>query len=167
MTSDVTTRVTAREPERTPWLDEEQQTWWRAFLGGTTVLNDQLDRDLRSAHDLSMAEYEIMVRLSEAENRSIRMAELAAAVSHSRSRITHTIARLERDGLVRRTQTPEDGRGVSAVLTDQGFGVLECAAHTHVRGVHDYLVARCSREDLETVGRVMSAVRDHLAGRTF
>jgi DNA-binding MarR family transcriptional regulator len=142
--------------DTTPWLDTEQQRWWRSYLGGSTVLLDQLDRDLRAAHDLSMAEYEILVRLSEAQDRSIRMAELAAAVSHSRSRITHTIARLERDG-----------RGVSAVLTDHGHDVLAQAAHTHVRGVHDYLVARCSREDLAAVGRVLEAVRTGLEGRGF
>lgn len=154
-------------PTDTPWLDADQQQWWRSYMGGTTVLIDQLDRDLRAAHDLSMAEYEILVRLSEAEDRSIRMAELAAAVSHSRSRITHTIARLERDGIVRRTASCTDGRGVSAVLTDRGYEVLGQAAHTHVRGVHEYLVSRCSREDLEAVGRVFEAVRDGLEGRRF
>lgn len=154
-------------PTDTPWLDADQQQWWRSYMGGTTVLIDQLDRDLRAAHDLSMAEYEILVRLSEAEDRSIRMAELAAAVSHSRSRITHTIARLERDGIVRRTASCTDGRGVSAVLTDHGYEVLGQAAHTHVRGVHEYLVSRCSREDLEAVGRVFEAVRDGLEGRRF
>lgn len=154
-------------PTDTPWLDADQQQWWRSYMGGTTVLIDQLDRDLRAAHDLSMAEYEILVRLSEADDRSIRMAELAAAVSHSRSRITHTIARLERDGIVRRTASCTDGRGVSAVLTDHGYEVLGQAAHTHVRGVHEYLVSRCSREDLEAVGRVFEAVRAGLEGRRF
>ncbi len=154
-------------PTDTPWLDTAQQQWWRSFMGGSTVLLDQLDRDLRSAHDLSMAEYEILVRLSESSDRSIRMAELAAAVSHSRSRITHTIARLERDGIVRRTASCTDGRGVSAVLTDHGYEVLSQAAHTHVRGVHDYLVAQCSREDLEAVGRVFESVREGLEGRRF
>ena len=172
MTQDATTHSLAEAPdaadaEATPWLDADQQRWWRSFLGGSVVLNDQLDRDLRSAHDLSMGEYEILVRLSESSFRSIRMAELASALSHSRSRITHTIARLERDGLVQRVQTPDDGRGVTAVLTDHGLATLERAAHTHVRGVHDYLVAQCSREDLETVGRVMDAVRSHLEGRRF
>src|SRR3954453_1253552 len=119
----------------TPWLSPDQQRIWRAFLGATTVLTDRLDRDLRNQHGLSMPEYEILVRLSEAPGRSIRMAELADAVSHSRSRVTHTIARLEREGIVQRGQCSDDGRGVSAVLTDHGFSVLEAAAHTHVQGV--------------------------------
>lgn len=151
----------------TPWLSTEQQQIWRAFLGGTTVLTDRLDRDLRTAHGLSMPEYEILVRLSEAPGRAIRMAELADAVSHSRSRVTHTIARLEREGIVLRGQCSDDGRGVSAVLTDHGFSILEQAAHTHVRGVHDYLIAQASPEDLEAMGRIMTKVVEQLQGKTF
>jgi DNA-binding MarR family transcriptional regulator len=151
----------------TPWLSQEQQVIWRAFLGGITVLRDQLDRDLRTQHDLSLGEYEILVRLSEAPGRSIRMAELAAAIAHSRSRVTHTISRLERDGIVRRDQASEDGRGVSAVLTDRGFSVLEKAAHTHVRGVHDYLIESASPDDFAALGRVMEQVIATLHGKHF
>lgn len=146
----------------TPWLTPEQQRIWRSFLGGSIVLNDRLDRDLRSSHGLSMPEYEILVRLSEAPNRSIRMAELASAVSHSRSRVTHTIARLEREGIVLRGQCSEDGRGVSAVLTDKGFSLLEEAAHTHVRGVHSYLVDNASPAEFEALGAIMQRVIDQI-----
>lgn len=151
----------------TPWLDQEQQHIWRSFLGGITVLLDQLDRDLRTQHDLSMGEYEILVRLSEAPDRAIRMAELAAAVAHSRSRVTHTISRLERDGLVRRDQCSDDGRGVSAVLTDHGFGVLTQAAHTHVRGVHEYLIQNGPPDDFAALGRIMERVVQTLRGKRF
>ena len=151
----------------TPWLSQEQQRNWRSFIGGITVLMDHLDRDLRTQHDLSLGEYEILVRLSEAPNRSIRMAELAAAVAHSRSRVTHTISRLERDGIVRRDTCSDDGRGVSAVLTDHGFSVLKKAAHTHVRGVHDYLIVNAPDEEFEVVGRVMERVLETLHGKRF
>jgi len=151
----------------TPWLTPAQQLIWRSFLGGTTVLTDRLDRDLRAAHGLSMPEYEILVRLSEAPDRSIRMAELASAVSHSRSRVTHTIARLEREGIVKRGQCSEDGRGVSAVLTDHGFSVLEAAAHTHVRGVHAYLVENATDEEFDVLGRIMQRVATQLGAKDF
>ncbi|WP_293785937.1 MarR family winged helix-turn-helix transcriptional regulator [uncultured Aeromicrobium sp.] len=151
----------------TPWLSSEQQRVWRAFLGGSTVLMDQLDRDLRQAHGLSMSEYEILVRLSEAPDRSIRMAELAAQVAHSRSRITHTIARLEKAGIVARGHCSTDGRGVTAVLTDHGFAVLAAAAHTHVRGVHDYLVSNATVEEFEALGRIMARISEQLGGRSF
>ncbi len=151
----------------TRWLDDEQQRLWRSFLGGTTVLMDRLDRDLRAEHGLSMSEYEILVRLSEAPDRSIRMADLAAALSHSRSRITHTISRLERDGIVTRIQCDTDGRGVTAVLTDKGFELLATAAHTHVRGVREYLIDLADPADLAAVGRVMEAVQASIGGRRF
>jgi DNA-binding MarR family transcriptional regulator len=159
--------MTTRTDTDTPWLSQEQQRSWRAFLGGITVLMDQLDRDLRTQHDLSLGEYEILVRLSEAPLRSIRMAELASAVSHSRSRVTHTISRLERDGIVRRDMCSSDGRGVNAVLTDHGFSVLEKAAHTHVRGVHDYLIENADPADFAALGRVMEKVIETLHGKRF
>ncbi|MGA8988480.1 MarR family winged helix-turn-helix transcriptional regulator [Aeromicrobium sp.] len=151
----------------TPWLSAEQQRIWRSFLGGTTALMDRLDRDLRAAHDLSVPEYEILVRLSEAPGRSIRMAELADAVGHSRSRVTHTISRLEREGIVVRGQCADDGRGVSAVLTDHGFSILEAAAHTHVQGVNDYLLANAGAEDFAALGRIMHKVAAQLHGKNF
>ena len=144
------------------WLDAGQQRAWRAYLVGTTLLMDRLDRDLREAHDMSLPEYEILVRLSEAPDRRLRMAVLADSLSHSRSRVTHTVTRMERVGLVERVACVSDGRGVEARLTDRGFKLLEEAAHTHVRGVREYLVALASDEDFEAVGRVFDAVTDRL-----
>ncbi len=152
---------------QTQWLDSDQQRIWRAFLGGTTVLFDRLDRDLREHHNLSMPEYEILVRLSEAPGRTMRMAELADAVAQSRSRTTHTIARLENAGVVARSASPDDGRGVLAQLTSTGFDRLREAAHTHVDGVREYLVDAISPDDLDAVGRVFDIVRRNLHGKPF
>ena len=146
----------------TKWLDSAQQRTWRAYLVGTTLLMDRLDRDLREQHDLSVPEYEILVRLSEAEDHRMRMAVLADSVSHSRSRVTHTIARMEKDGLVTRSACISDGRGVEAVLTDKGFAVLEAAAPTHVAGVREFLVDLVGEDDFAAVGRVFNAVTDKL-----
>jgi DNA-binding MarR family transcriptional regulator len=144
------------------WLDPGQQRAWRAYLVGTTLLMDRLDRDLREQHQLSLPEYEILVRLSEATGRRMRMAALADSLSHSRSRVTHTVARMERTGLVARVACVSDGRGVEARITDEGFRVLEEAAHTHVRGVRDHLVGLAENDDFAAVGRVFDAVTDHL-----
>lgn len=157
---------TARAAD-TQWLSQPQQRAWRSFLGGSTVLMDLLDRDLRADHDLSMAEYEILVRLSEAPNRQLRMAELASMVSHSRSRITHTVARLERVGIVERTSCVEDGRGVVARLTDEGFATLEAAAHTHVNGVRRYLVDKATPEEVAAIGNVFERLVTELGGHRF
>jgi DNA-binding MarR family transcriptional regulator len=144
------------------WLDEEQQRSWRAFLVGTTLLMDRLDRDLREQHRLSLPEYEILVRLSEAEGNRLRMAMLADSVSHSRSRVTHTVSRMEAAGLVARDACLSDGRGVEAVLTDQGRETLANAAPTHVAGVRRMLVDLVDDADFQAVGRVFDAVADRL-----
>ena len=151
----------ATSPDR-GWLDHQQQRSWRAYLVGTTLLMDRLDRELRERHRISLPEYEILVRLSEAERNRMRMAELADSVSHSRSRVTHTVSRMEAAGLVARDACLSDGRGVEAVLTDEGRATLETAAPTHVAGVRRLLVDLASEEDFTAVGRVFDAVADAL-----
>jgi len=144
------------------WLDERQQQSWRALVMGMTLLTDRLDADLRRNFDISLAEYEILVRLSERPSRQLRMAQLADAMAHSRSRVTHTVKRMELAGWVERTTSKEDGRGVVCAMTDEGYELLEAMAPTHVNGVRDYLVDLASDEDLEALGRVMNAVADKL-----
>ena len=130
---------------------------------GMTLLNDRLDSDLRAEFDISLAEYEILVRLSE-NNGAMRMAQLADAMAHSRSRVTHTITRMEKAGLVERRTSIEDGRGVVATLTDAGMDLLVRAAPSHVSAVRRHLVDLASTEDFAALGRVMDAVSDHLVG---
>ncbi|QIG45753.1 MarR family transcriptional regulator [Nocardioides anomalus] len=128
---------------------------------GTTLLFDRLDEDLRRAHDISLVEYEILVRLSERDGQ-MRMAALADALAHSRSRVTHTVTRMEKQGLVQRSSSPEDGRGILATLTEKGHDLLVRAAPSHVTGVREHLVDLASDADFEALGRVMDAVSDNL-----
>jgi DNA-binding MarR family transcriptional regulator len=146
----------------TRWLDVDQQASWRSFVLGITLLLDRLDADLQQSHDLSLTEYEILVRLSERPDRQMRMAQLADALAHSRSRVTHTVARMEKADLVLRTSSPEDGRGIVCRLTDHGYDILAQAAHVHVTGVRECLVDLVSPEDFAALGRVMDAVADRL-----
>ncbi len=153
----------ARFPTRPEprWLDDRQQVAWRALVLGSTLLFDRLDDDLRRNHGISLQEYEILVRLSEREGQ-MRMARLADSLAHSRSRVTHTIKRMEQSGLVERVDSPDDGRGVVAMMTDRGRLLLENVAPTHVNGVRDHLVDLADPDDFEALGRVMNAVADHL-----
>ena len=147
-------------PDDTPWLSAEQQREWRSLLAGLTLLLEHLDRHLRAHSTLSLPEYEILVRLSEAPGQQLRMAELATSVAHSRSRVTHTVSRLERVGLVQRRACESDGRGVNAELTGLGWERLTEAAPVHVRQVRSLLVNRVSAADFAAVGRVFRAVSD-------
>jgi DNA-binding MarR family transcriptional regulator len=145
-----------------PWLDEDQQRHWRALVMGTTLLFDRLDNDLSREHGISLAEYEILVRLSEREGKRMRMAQLADSMAHSRSRVTHTVTRLEKSKLVERIKSPEDGRGVVCAMTERGWELLVTMAPTHVRGVRDNLVDLAEPDDLAAIGRVFDAVADNL-----
>lgn len=114
----------------TRWLSKEQQAHWRSWLTATTVLREQLSRELQDSHGLTITDYEIMVRLSEAENKSIRMSDLATLTLLSRSRLSHQIDRMENAGLVSREVCPDDRRGQLAVLTNAGMKALVAAAQT-------------------------------------
>ncbi len=144
------------------WLTAEQQEHWRAFLVGTARLNDALGRQLEHDSDLSLSEYEVLVRLSEAPDRTLRMSLLADELAHSRSRVTHTVRRLEGAGLVRREACAGDGRGVNCTMTDEGYQRLEAAAPGHVTAVRTHLVDVLTDEQMCALGEAMAAVADAL-----
>jgi DNA-binding MarR family transcriptional regulator len=146
--------------EEPRWLDTAQQGHWRAYLDGSSRLWERLDRDLKADHGLTMPEYEILVRLSEAPGRRLRMAELAAMAYQSRSRLSHTCSRLENKGLVRREPCADDKRGINAILTDEGLALLELAARDHVRTVREHFVDLLSPEELEVIGKAFARIAD-------
>ncbi len=141
----------------TRWLDNDQQRIWRSWLLGVARIDAVLTDYLRP-HNLDLAEYEILVVLSESERRRMRMSDLALLVHQSRSRLTHTVSRLETDGLVARERTCDDGRGVYATLTEAGFAKLVEAAPSHVESVRRIFVDAVAPEDYAAIGRAMAAV---------
>lgn len=151
-----------QEAEGTRWLDADEQRVWRAYLEANRLLWERLDRELDERSELSASDYEIFVRLSEAEDRTLRMSQLAEQVVHSRSRLTHAVARLERAGLLTRELCPQDRRGVLCRLTDAGFAVLAQAAPVHVTGVREHLFDQMEPDEVAVLGRVMDRVRRHL-----
>ena len=123
-----------------PWLTDEEQAVWRQLLCVETHLQDRLDQELREAHKLSLAEYGVLVHLSEAGPAGLRMSDLADRLLLSRSGLTRRIDGMVRAGLVERRSCPADGRGSMASLTDDGAARLAEAAPTHVAGVRRYLI---------------------------
>ncbi|WP_408664903.1 MarR family winged helix-turn-helix transcriptional regulator [Jatrophihabitans sp.] len=136
------------------WLSAEEQAAWRPFVDGVRALMDVLDRQLQADSNLPHSYFEVLIPLSEAEHRTLRMSELAQATRSSRSRLSHAVARLEERGWVRRLDCPTDRRGQLAQLTDAGFAVVEAAAPGHVAAVRRYLIDRLSPEQLKALGEI-------------
>ena len=143
---------------KTRWLTASEQRAWRAYLEATTLLFDALDRQLQRDSTMPHAYYEILVRLSEAPGRSMRMSELADATRSSRSRLSHAVARLEERGWLQRVECPTDKRGQIAVLTDVGVAALEEAAPGHVAAVRRHLIDRLTPQQVTQLERIGSVV---------
>ncbi len=148
---------------KTRWLNREEQRTWRAFLAASQLLFDRLERQLQRDAGMPHGYYEILVNLSEAPNRMMRMSDLAEQSMGSRSRLTHAVDRLEEIGWLERVECPEDKRGAFARLTDKGFAVLEKAAHGHVEAVRTYLFDQLSGQQVEQLRDISEAVLSHLA----
>ena len=139
-------------------LDAVEMRAWRAFLAASTSVSAVLNHELEAGAGISMHEYEILVRLSEAPDRRLRMSTLADHVSHSRSRLTHTVGRLEKAGYVERTSCTADRRGVNCQLTEAGLSFLRAAAPLHLGGVRRHVVDRFTREQLVALTGFMTAL---------
>ncbi|HEY6793756.1 MAG TPA: MarR family transcriptional regulator [Kineosporiaceae bacterium] len=142
----------------TRWLNAEEQRAWRTFLAATQLLYSQLDRELQRDCGIPHTYYEILVRLSEAPERVLRMSELAQAAESSRSRLSHAVARLEEAGWVRRESCPTDRRGSLARLTEQGFAALQAAAPSHVESVRRHLLDRLSPQQVQQLHEISEAI---------
>src|SRR3954451_24475105 len=160
MSSDV---CEPRSAPETRWLDAEEQKAWRAWLYSSLLLQDQLDRELTHETGISHAYYEILVQLSEAPGRALRMSQLAERSLSSRSRLSHAVSRLEERGWVRRQVCEDDGRGQLAVLTDDGVAALEAAAPVHVEGVRSHLFDPPSPEQVAAMRDIGEARVRHLS----
>jgi len=146
-----------RETPEPQWLDADEQQAWRQYLHASRLLEVAMDRDLQS-YGLQLTEYEIIMVLSEAPERRLRMSAIAEMVVQSRSRLTHTAGRLEKRGWVRREACVGDRRGVQLVLTDAGLAAVVQTAPTHVRSVRAKVVDPLSREEFLALGRAMGVV---------
>jgi DNA-binding MarR family transcriptional regulator len=105
---------------------------WRGLLRVQARMLRRLDTTMQAEHDLSLAEYEILLRLSEQPDHRMRMAALADAIIRPRSTLTRVVKQLEQRALVRRDADAQDGRGASAVLTAAGLRAFRKAQQTNL-----------------------------------
>ena len=140
-------------------LTDTQQAGWRAFIEGSWALHTLLEDELRAATGLSMADYHVMVVLSETPGHRLRMGELAGRLVFSPSRLTYQINSMVKRGLVRKQPCPRDGRGQEAVLTGEGMAQLEAAAPLHLKTVRDSFIDHLDDGELAVIGGVFERIR--------
>src|SRR5882757_4756354 len=140
------------------WLSEAEQVIWRAYLTASVEFSAHVDRQMRRESGFPMAYYEILVSLSEAPGRCLRMNELADASLSSRSRLSHAVTSLEKNGWVARRPADGDRRGWVCELTDAGFAALAAAAPGHVTTVREKLFDVLTPEQLETLREISWAI---------
>ncbi|MEZ0089124.1 MarR family winged helix-turn-helix transcriptional regulator [Streptacidiphilus sp. EB129] len=146
------------------WLNNQEKAAWISFLAASNLVTRRLEQQLKDDAGLSHTQYEVLVQLSAAEGRAMRMTELADRLVTTKSGLTYQITQLERAGLVFRRSCPSDVRGVFAELTDQGMEVLRMAAPGHVAAVREALIDALTPEQLNHVAAGLGEVSRRLRG---
>jgi DNA-binding MarR family transcriptional regulator len=150
-------------PNRQPkWLTASEQKAWRAYLLATHLVDERLDRQLQRDAQMPHAYYGILVGLSEAPDRSLRMSVLARRLRYSQSRLTHAIASMERKGWVERRDCTTDRRGQIVCVTKQGVAALAAAAPGHVSEVRAAVFDRLSAEQVAQLTAICTQIAEGL-----
>ncbi|MEQ6899989.1 MarR family transcriptional regulator [Nocardioides sp. YIM 152588] len=147
----------------TEWLNDDQQRAWRSWLDANAQLTVALHRGLQASSGLSLADYDILVALTDVPERSLRMYEIGDRLQWEKSRVSKQVARMAARGLVRRRECVDDRRGAFVDLTDEGQAAIEAAAPDHVDLVRSAVFAGLSAEQVATLAEVTDAILQRLA----
>ena len=145
------------------WLTEEEQRAWRGLVRMTSQLNARGNRQLQDEYGISLADYEVLVVLSEAPEGRLRVFEVADVLAWEQSRVSHQLARMQRRGLIAREDCSTDARGAFAVLTAAGRAAIERAAPAHVEQVRQLVFDELSHEQVSALTEITTRVLDRLA----
>ena len=146
----------------TRWLDEDELQSWLKLAGVMLKLAPALDSQLQRDSDLTHFDYLCLAMLSESDDRTLRMSELAVRTNASLSRLSHVISKLERKGWVARSPSPQSRRVTLVSLTDDGWEVLVAAAPGHVETVRALVFDDLQPEDVEALGRIAGHIVERI-----
>ncbi|MBK1787700.1 MarR family winged helix-turn-helix transcriptional regulator [Prauserella cavernicola] len=146
----------------TRWLDDTEQRAWRGYLDMNAELTARLHRRLQADSGLSLADFDVLVKLTDQPQPRLRAGELAEALQWEKSRLSHHLARMQKRGLVARQDCPDDGRGAFVVLTDQGRAAIDQAAPAHVETVRDLVFDQLTTEEVAALTSITDRVRARL-----
>lgn len=143
------------------WLTPAEESAWRKYIVASRRLYEALDEDL-APHGLSLSDYEILVHLSDAKDRSLRMSDLADKTILSRSRLSHRIKYMEGKGWVERQKCDSDRRGTWAVMTTKGWNAIVKAAPDHVASIRNRFIDQISKADQANIASAFEKVEKTL-----
>lgn len=149
----------------TRWLEEREQAAWRAYLRMQSRLQAELHRRLQADSGLSIADFDVLVALTDRPDERVRVLELATSLEWEKSRLSHHLARMQKRGLITREECDDDGRGNFVVLTPEGRAAIEAAAPGHVETVRDLVFDAVSDADVDALARISAAVLERLGDR--
>ncbi|BCJ71123.1 transcriptional regulator [Catellatospora sp. IY07-71] len=153
--------TTTTQTTEVPWLTDQEQRAWRSFLMTSKLVTAELERGM-GQHGLSGTDYSVLVSLSEAPRRRMRMSELSHTLLLEKSRLSHQITRMERAGLVRRESCPDDRRGQFAVLTDEGWETIRRVAPFHVELVRSIFIDRLTPAQLAQLAEIFEPLQSSM-----
>ena len=148
------------------WLDEGEQRAWRSYLQMHGQLLARLNRQLQADSGLSLADYEVLVQLTEVPDGRLRPFELQRGLQWEQSRLSHQLTRMQRRDLVSREGCTDDGRGAFIVLTEAGRRAIEAAAPGHVDAVRRLFLDGLTRDQITMLGRLSTQVLTRLDAST-
>ena len=144
------------------WLTRQETDAWLGVATIATQLPGVLDAQLQRDSGIGFCEYSVLSWLSMAEDRTIRMSELAELSRGSLSRLSNVVKRLEQRQLVRRAPDPTNGRYTNAVLTDAGWECVVRAAPGHVNAVRQFIFDPLSAEQVEALREIGGLIADRI-----
>jgi DNA-binding MarR family transcriptional regulator len=150
----------------TRWLDEGEQRAWRSYLQMHGQLLARLNRQLQADSSLSLADYEVLVQLTEAPDGRLRPFELQCGLRWEQSRLSHQLTRMQRRDLVSREGCTDDGRGAFIVLTDAGRRAIEAAAPGHVDAVRRLFFDGLTRDQITMLEQLSTQMLARLDAST-
>ncbi len=146
------------------WLNPREMKAWRSYVSTARRLTETMQDDI-AGHDLSLADYEVLVLLSEAKDRMMRMTDLADAAMLSKSRLSHRLKVMEKAGWVERQACKEDRRGYWAVMTDKGWKTIQRAAPDHLVSIRNRFMDHLTSKDQEDIARIFDRIHGQLRGQ--
>lgn len=145
-----------------PWLDDEQQQTWRAWLDVNARLFARISRELQAANGLSLQDYDVLVALTDVPDGSVRMRDLGVKLQWEKSRLSKHLTRMAARGLVARRECYDDRRGSFVELTEEGLAAIRAAAPGHAALVREAFFDGLSSDQVRELGRICTTVLERL-----